>query len=139
MADWNKLETEAEREGRAWSVLISAARILCRLLLRYGRPRGAWKCTRHVRRYRSIRCLIVVEVTEWGADTNNYADAGELWVYEGARTTPVGLFIADLAGELAGERVERAVVTAIESRSSWTRSRRQSCAGRWSGEVQGSS
>ena len=41
-----------------------------------------------------------------GARYKQLSDAGELWVYEGQRTTPVGLFISDLAGELAGAKVE---------------------------------
>ena len=44
--------------------------------------------------------------TELAPAISNYRTPGELWVYEGQRTTPVGLFIADLAGELAGEKVE---------------------------------
>ena len=105
--DWNKLETEAPREGPCGGrLLISAARILCRLLLCCGRLRAGWKCTRLAHRCRSLRCLIEVAVTEWAPATNNYRTRASYGFMRAQRTTPVGLFIADLAGELAGEKVE---------------------------------
>ena len=106
VGDWNRLETEAKREGPcvigadlgSTDSLSAAAAI--------------WPATGRLEVYAA--CAAVPEHTLLdrgrgdgvGSLYKQLADAGELWVYEGARTTPVGTFIAELAGELAGERVE---------------------------------
>ena len=106
VADWSKLETEAERDGPCVVGIdlgstdsLSAAAV-------------AWPHTGRLEVYAA--CAAVPEYTlvdrgrgdGVGARYKQLSDAGELWVYEGQRTTPVGLFISDLAGELAGAKVE---------------------------------
>ena len=106
VADWNKLETEAPREGPCVvgadlgsTDSLSAAAVI-------------WPATGRLEVFAA--CASVPELTlidrgrgdGVGARYKQLSDAGELWCYHGQRTTPVGLFIADLAGELAGERVE---------------------------------
>ena len=106
VADWNRLETEAEREGGCTVGIdlgstdsLSAAAVI-------------WPVTGRLEVFAA--CAAVPEQTlidrgradGVGSRYKQLADAGELWVYEGQRTTPVGTFISELAGELAGERVE---------------------------------
>ena len=136
VADWNKLETEAKRDGPCVVGIdlgstdsLSAAAVI-------------WPATGRLEVYAA--CAAVPELTLLdrgrgdgvGARYKQLSDAGELWVYEGQRTTPVGLFIADLAGR-AGRREGGSVRLrpVSESRSCWTHSRRQSC--RWSPEWRG--
>ena len=79
-------------------------------------------------------------VTGVGARYKQLSDAGELWVYEGQRTTPVGLFISDLAGELAGAKVEACGCDQVpQERSCLTRFRPRISAGRSSGADKGRS
>ena len=106
VADWKLLETEATREGPCVVGIdlgstdsLSAAAVL-------------WPATGRLEVYAA--CAAVPELTLLdrgrgdgvGSRYKQLSDANELWVYSGQRTTPVGMFIADLAGELSGERVE---------------------------------